>query len=372
MVSCAKCDCPPTPACAGADADTRVLVYAAAPPAAGKILAAATAAGYVAEPVAEQVVVLNGPVGGWSRLLQALEGRLSSVEAAETRIAPIGGLPAEVLGLATAGLKARTLPALLAETRDDWLVAALRDDRITSHFQPIVDVEAGAIFAHEALLRAHADDGSVVPGGRIVYAGRRIGALHVLDQLGRRAAIQGAYALGMQSHLFINFFPTVVYDPAHCLRTTRQAMRETGMQPDRIVFEVVESEDIVDRRHLLTILAHYRAEGFRVALDDLGSGYASLNLLADLRPDFVKLDMELVRGALTDPLRRGIVRAIVRTARDEGIRVVGEGVETLELARFLADVGVSLLQGYYFGRPGPGLGDVSESLPPVRGDAAPA
>ena len=365
MISCAKCECPPAPACAGRGMDGRVLVYAPAPPATGKILAAAVAAGYVARPVEEYVAVLDGPAGGWTRLLAALEERLSSIEAAETRIAPIGGLPTDGLGLATAGLKARTLPGLLGETRDEWLVAALRDGRLTSHFQPIVDVEAGTIFAHEALLRAPADDGSIVPGGRIIDAGRRIGALHVLDQLGRRAAIEGAHALGMRSHLFINFFPSVVYDPVHCLRTTRQAMRATGMRPDQIVFEVVESEDILDRRHLLDVLRRYRAEGFRVAVDDLGSGYASLNLLADLRPDFVKLDMELVRGALTDPLRRGIVRAIVRTARDEGIRVVAEGVETLELARFLADVGISLLQGYYFGRPSPRLGDVSESLPRV-------
>ena len=371
MVSCAKCECPPSPACAGQGADARVLVYAPAPPAAGKVRAAAAAAGYAAVPVEESVVVLSGPAGGWARLLAALDERLSSIEATETRLAPIGGLTTDGFGLATAGLKARTLPALLGETHDAWLLTALRDGRIASHFQPIVDVEAGTIFAHEALLRAHADDGSIVPGGRIIDAGRRIGALHVLDQLGRRSAIEGAHALGMQSHLFINFFPTVVYDPAHCLRTTRQAMLETGMQPDQIVFEVVESEDIVDRQHLLTILERYRAEGFRVALDDLGSGYASLNLLADLRPDFVKLDMELVRGALTDPLRRGIVRAIVRTARDEGIRVVGEGVETLELAQFLADAGVSLLQGYFFGRPAPSLGDVSATLPLVRRASAP-
>jgi len=173
----------------------------------------------------------------------------------------------------------------------------------------------------------------------------------------------------MKSLLFINFFPTVVYDPVHCLRTTREAMRETGLQPDQIVFEVVESEDIVDRGHLLDILTRYRAEGFRVALDDLGSGYASLNLLADLRPDFVKLDMELVRGAATDPLRRGLVQAIVRAARDEGIRVIAEGVETLEVAELLAEIGVSLLQGYYFGRPSPHLGDVSATVPLGRGAA---
>ena len=304
MVSCAKCDCMPAPAGAGQGKDARVLVYAPAPPAMGKVHAAARAVGYAADSVEEYVVVLHGPAGGWVGLLHALE--------------------------------------------------------------------SGTIFAHEALLRAQADDGSIIAGGQIIEAGRRMGALHVLDQHGRRSAIEGAHALGMKSLLFINFFPTVVYDPVHCLRTTREAMRETGLQPDQIVFEVVESEDIADRGHLLNILTRYRAEGFRVALDDLGSGYASLNLLADLRPDFVKLDMELVRGAASDPLRRGLVQAIVRAARDEGIRVIAEGVETLEVAELLAEIGVSLLQGYYFGRPSPRLGDVSATVPLARGAAAAA
>jgi EAL domain-containing protein (putative c-di-GMP-specific phosphodiesterase class I) len=369
VATCAKCDCPPSPACAGAGADARVLVYAPAPPAMGKVRAAAAAAGYATALVEEYVAVLDGPPGGWLALLQALDERLSSIEASETRLAPIGGVPTDGFALATAGLKARTLPALVGETRDDWLVTVLREDRVTSHFQPIVDVETGTIFAHEALLRATAADGTIVPGGKIVDAGRRLGALHLLDQLGRKSAITGAHALGMQSYLFINFFPTVVYDPAHCLRTTREAMRQTGMQPEQIVFEVVESEDIADRQHLLNILARYRAEGFRVALDDLGSGYASLNMLADLRPDFVKLDMALVRGASDDPLRRGIVEAIVRSARQEGIRVVAEGIETLESARFLAGMGVPLLQGYLFGKPAPRLGEVADCLADVTAAA---
>jgi EAL domain-containing protein (putative c-di-GMP-specific phosphodiesterase class I) len=224
---------------------------------------------------------------------------------------------------------------------------------ITSHFQPIVDLESGEVFAHEALLRAIREDGSLVNGGAIVAAGRRMGALHVLDQIGRTSAIRRAHQLGLTSSLFINFFPTVVYDPAHCLRTTREAMRDTGLAPEQIVFEVVESERIADRAHLLDILAYYRAEGFRVALDDLGSGYSSLNLLAALRPDFVKLDMELARDVAIDPLHRSLVQAIVSTAHENGIQVIAEGVETVESACALAALGVRLLQGYLFGRLGP-------------------
>jgi EAL domain-containing protein (putative c-di-GMP-specific phosphodiesterase class I) len=104
-----------------------------------------------------------------------------------------------------------------------------------------------------------------------------------------------------------------------------------------------------------------------VALDDLGSGYSSLNLLVALRPDFVKLDMELAREVAVDPLRRALVEALVRTAQENGIQVIAEGVETVESARVLTDVGIKLLQGYLFGRPSPAAGALSaETLAAVR------
>jgi len=364
---CSRCSNVTAPACARTDAGGRVLVYAPAPPAFGKARSAATDAGYHVEMIAESVLLLNGPVADWTTFVEGLDTRLSTVEAADTRIAPIGGLPLDGHAIALAALTARTLPMLLAEVHDVWLPRALAAGALTSHFQPIVNVPAGEIFAHEALIRTTAEDGSIINGGAIVEAGRRLGALHVLDQIGRTSAIRCAHTLGLTSSLFVNFFPTVVYDPVHCLATTRVAMRETGIQPAQIVFEVVESEHILDRQHLLDILTYYRKEGFRVALDDLGSGYSSLNLLVALRPDFVKLDIELVRGAATDPLRRALVEALVRTAQESGIQVIAEGVETVATARVLTDVGVELMQGYLFGRPSPAAGALStETLAAVR------
>jgi EAL domain-containing protein (putative c-di-GMP-specific phosphodiesterase class I) len=353
---CSRCSTIAAAACARTDAGGRVLVYAPAPPAFGKAKSAATGAGYHVETLAESVLLLNGPSGDWSSLLAGLESRLSTVEADETRIAAIGGLPVGGQEIALAALQARTVPMLLGELRDAWLPRALEAGRLTSYFQPIVDVETGVISAHEALIRAYGENGSIVNGGQIVEAGRRLGALHVLDQVGRTSAIRCAAGLGLTTNVFINFFPTVVYDPVHCLRTTREAMRDTGLQPEQIVFEVVESEQIADRYHLLDILAYYRGEGFRVALDDLGSGYSSLNLLVALRPDFVKLDMELARDVTSDPLSRALVEALVRTALENGIQVVAEGVETIECARVLHQMGITLLQGYLFGRPSPAAG----------------
>ncbi|RYG30629.1 EAL domain-containing protein, partial [bacterium] len=124
-----------------------------------------------------------------------------------------------------------------------------------------------------------------------------------------------------------------------------------GIPRERIVFEVVESDDVEDRDHLLNILRYYRKEGFRVALDDLGSGYSSLNLLTEILPDVAKLDMALIRDIDTDPVRQKVVTHLLHLARELGVTTVVEGVETAAEADFCRSAGADLVQGYFFARP---------------------
>ena len=131
-----------------------------------------------------------------------------------------------------------------------------------------------------------------------------------------------------------------------------KAIEESGIPSERIVFEVTESDEIKDAAHLKNILDFYRKSGFRVALDDLGSGYASLNQMAELRPDFVKLDIGLVKDVDHDPYRASIARKLIELAHDLGVTVVAEGVETGGQWRWLADHGADYAQGYLFAKPG--------------------
>ena len=110
--------------------------------------------------------------------------------------------------------------------------------------------------------------------------------------------------------------------------TVKAVIEDAGIDPGRVVFEVVESDEVRDTAHLLDILSTYRAAGFRVALDDVGAGYSSLGLLARLRPDFVKLDMGLVRGVDADPYKAQVAGKLVEMARGLGVETVVERVET--------------------------------------------
>jgi EAL domain-containing protein (putative c-di-GMP-specific phosphodiesterase class I) len=221
-------------------------------------------------------------------------------------------------------------------------------------FQPIVDIRNRRIFAYEALVRGPEGEPATSVFERVTDANR-----YAFDQRCRVRAVESAARLGMQTGLSINFMPNAIYEASRCLRSTLEVAKSTGFPLDRIIFEATESERVQDTRHLLTILAEYKRHGFQTAIDDFGAGYAGLSLLAEFQPDIVKLDMGLVRCIDTHDARQAIVAAIVGMCRSLDISVVAEGVETLGEVGALERLGISLMQGYMFGKP------AFEALPAV-------
>lgn len=281
---------------------------------------------------------------------RAVRDHLSSQELQDTPSLILG--PDQSLGIDTI-FQAQPLRTLLARVRSEWLLELLRERRLSIAFQPIVSAaNPAAVFGYECLSRGTDAGGSVVYGGELYAAATDANVLFQLDLASRIAAIEAASTHRISTPLFINFNPAAVYDPAYCLRSTVKAIRTSRLEPGQIVFEVVESSHVADPRHLLNILAFYREAGFRIALDDLGAGFGSLNMMARLRPDFIKLDMALVRDIDTDPFRATMVRKLLEAAHELGVRTVAEGVETEGEWTWLRDTGADLIQGYLVAAPG--------------------
>lgn len=213
-------------------------------------------------------------------------------------------------------------------------------------YQPIVNVRTRTIFGHEALVRGPNGESAWSVLSQVTDANR-----YMFDQACRVKAIRGAAALGISEMLSINFLPNAVYRPEACIRSTLNAAREYDFPIERIIFEVTESEQVMDRPHLVNIFEEYRRFGFRSAIDDFGAGYAGLNLLADFQPDIIKIDMELVRDIDTKRPKQAIVGGIVAICAELGIQVLAEGIETPGERDFLARAGVELMQGYLFCKP---------------------
>lgn len=247
--------------------------------------------------------------------------------------------------------RTRTLERWLGLLEARPLLEILAARRFVAWFQPIVAADSGEVIGYESLLRGLRADGTLMLPDEIFAAAAANDLLFQVDRQARETALRCAAEQKVDGQLFVNFVPTAIYDPAHCLQSTLAVAERLGIAPARIVFEVTETELVEDTQHLKRILDFYRATGFRVALDDVGSGYASLSLLAMLRPDVIKVDMGIVRGIHQDAERQAIFRALVGIARDLGIQVLAEGIETREEYHYLVAQGADLLQGYLFARP---------------------
>ncbi|WP_419147466.1 EAL domain-containing protein [Pseudoalteromonas 'SMAR'] len=236
-----------------------------------------------------------------------------------------------------------------------WIKTAVEKESYQSWYQPIVHADSTAqepkIFGHESLFRLFDEDNNVVPPAFVFNLADQSGLLYSVDLIARRSAVEHAARAQLSGKVFINFNPSSIYDPSYCLRSTATAINELGFRPEDIVFEVTETHQARDINHLKGILAFYRSCGFGVALDDIGSGWSSLNMMAQLRPDYIKIDMDLVRNIHINRHKQNIVSHLIQLAHDNGVEVIAEGIESEAEAEVLREMRVNYMQGYLFGKP---------------------
>jgi len=216
----------------------------------------------------------------------------------------------------------------------------------TMAFQPIVDVEKRRIIYYEALVRGIAGESAFSILEQVTDE-----LMYRFDQACRVKAIELASELGMQERLSINFLPNAVYEPQACIQATLDTSHRVGWPIERLNFEITETERVVDRAHMRSIIESYRRMGFTTSLDDFGNGYANLDLLTDLRPDTLKIDRELIMGCDTSKRRQAILKSLVSLADTLDVHLVAEGIETRAESRCLLALGIPVQQGYYFARP---------------------
>ncbi len=217
----------------------------------------------------------------------------------------------------------------------------------TFAFQPIVNMQSRQVVAYEALVRGPGGESAATIIDEIAAAD-----LPHFDEFCRSSAMRLASRLGVACDLNLNLVPQGFHADRDCLASTLDAAIEFNFFPERLVVEVTEGEVLGDQDRFTDLMEVYRGLGMRLAIDDFGSVYAGLNLLAELQPDQIKLDKRLARSIPLRKSQQAIVRGIVQVCRDLGIELVAEGIESAEEFRWFCAEGVTLFQGYFFGRPG--------------------
>ncbi len=306
------------------------------------------------------VLSIEAPEDCLAPILSPLLDLMSAPEQRDTRV---HFQPKGQLSQAGDLFEIEALPHLVARMRSAWLLEILRKKRLHSVFQPIVYCcapegdaqdatnDTGAVFGYECLMRGVNGRGETIGAGPMIDMARRADLVFQLDLAARRAAFLGASAHGLQGKIFVNFAPNSIYNPYSCLDSTLRLVDELNLDHTRIVFEITEGERLPPLPHLKRIVGFYREHGFGVALDDVGAGFSSLSVLIELQPDYVKLDMNLLRNVNNDRTRSVVAGKLLETVHELGFQSVAEGIESEGELAWARDHGAHFAQGFLFARP---------------------
>jgi EAL domain-containing protein (putative c-di-GMP-specific phosphodiesterase class I)/CheY-like chemotaxis protein len=214
--------------------------------------------------------------------------------------------------------------------------------------QPIVSCHDGSVLAYEALVRT--EEATLRNPPELLDVAERLDRTSELGRRIRRAVAQLLPTAPRAAAIFVNLHPSDIEDDELCAR-------DGALTPfaERVVLEITERATLDGIRGLRERVERLRRLGYRIAVDDLGAGYAGLSSLAAIEPDVVKADMSLIRGIEGSPVRQKVVSAIAALANDLRVQLVAEGVETSAERDCVAALGAHALQGYFFARPGRGF-----------------
>jgi len=244
---------------------------------------------------------------------------------------------------------ARIRKEALTLTREDSVDPGTREafDEALSDmwmaFQPIIGA-GGSLFGHEALMRVKHE--RIRHPGEMLDAAERLGELDQLGRKVRRLSAQPVSEAPESGLLFVNLHPRDLDDVE--LMAKNSPLVSIA---DRVILEITERSSVSDVQNLRRKIIQLRELGFRIAVDDLGAGYAGLTSFALLEPDIVKIDMSLVRDLDQSPVKQRLIRSLTSLCREMDISVVGEGVETREEQAALLELGCDLFQGFLFAKP---------------------
>lgn len=237
----------------------------------------------------------------------------------------------------------------------------LEKENLQSYYQPIISLKDGAAFGWEGLIRGPEKSHFFLPHQLFEYA-EKTGRNLLLESISRKKAMGRLNELPPDAKLFINIDPRSMEDTTFLRKEALQWLENHGLSPSNVVLEITERHAISNFQRFHEIIRAYRKLGYLIAVDDAGAGFSSMEMIVQTYPNFIKLDMSLIRGIDFDPARRAIVEAFVMFARKVGCKIIAEGIETENELMTIIDLGVDYAQGYLLGRPANGLCHLSGQM----------
>ncbi len=250
------------------------------------------------------------------------------------------------------------------ENTKDQLNIIIEGQHLKTVFQPIVSLRDGSIIGYEALSRITCESSISNPEELFRVAGES-NRLWDLEQICRTTALRTAYYKlrpPYNKKLFLNVNPNIMHDAKFKQGFTKEYLEQYGITPENIIFEITERNAVSDMSGFKGTISHYKDQNYKIAVDDAGAGYSGLNLISDVNPHFIKLDMQLIRNIDSDSMKFALVRGMVELSHIANISLIAEGVETKEELTTLVNLGVQYAQGYFLQRPSENIQEIESEV----------
>lgn len=233
--------------------------------------------------------------------------------------------------------------------------------KIIPLYQPIISLENGDVYGYEALSRITLEN-CCFNTEEMFQIAKQLKKVWELEEICRTLSLKNAVKKPKDKKLFLNVDANIIHDQEFQDGITLKRLQEYGLQPKDIIFEITERTAIEDLKTFQDSVEHYKKQHFKIAIDDVGSGYSGLNRICAVSPSLLKIDMAIVRGIDTDAIKQSLVTGIVQFCQGADIGLIAEGIETASEMECLIQLGVKYGQGYYLQKPKHELDDISDYL----------
>ncbi len=243
----------------------------------------------------------------------------------------------------------------------DELIRIINNNQLRTVFQPIVSLQTGETMGFEALTRGPVDSKYANP--EVLFdAAKHHDLLWDLEILCRANAIRTFSGFHVDKLLFLNVDPEVIRDEHFIKGFTKDLLTEHNVSPMSIIFEITEKTSIDNYTHFNEVIDYYKSQGYKIAIDDVGTGYSGLTTIAKTRPHYIKMDMSLISNITRDNYKKAIVKSFVEFANSTNTKIIAEGIEDISDLYTLMEIGVHYGQGYLINRPADILANTPDAI----------
>lgn len=237
----------------------------------------------------------------------------------------------------------------------------LKYHNIRSVFQPIVSLTDAEIIGYEALSRG--PKGSLLEYPDSLFStAEEFNLVWELEYLCRDMALKKSQKIIPFKMIFINVDPKIMKDPRFQKGQTRDLLNKFCANAGNVIFEITEKTAINDYHNFCRILDNYTSQGYKIAIDDTGSGYSGLRTIAETRPNFIKIDIELIRNIDKDSLKQAMLKALYDFSCNTNSKIIAEGIETQAELAALIKIGIPYGQGFFLQKPQPNFGQLTTEV----------